>query len=205
MVSLGRWVLRSLLRLLYRVSVTGLEHYAQAGSRVLLVANHTSFLDALLLAVFMPDRLTFAINTEIARRWWMRPLSKLVDSFPLDPTNPYAVRALIRYIAQDRRAAIFPEGRITVTGSLMKIYPGPGLVADKSGAMLLPVRIEGTAVPRRSKTVPLVEGKKKYFFPFLRGTAVHLTEAKPSLPRKKNHASRGRKILFLRNFFLSKS
>jgi acyl-[acyl-carrier-protein]-phospholipid O-acyltransferase/long-chain-fatty-acid--[acyl-carrier-protein] ligase len=143
MVSLGRWVLRSLLRLLYRVSVTGLEHYAQAGSRVLLVANHTSFLDALLLAVFMPDRLTFAINTEIARRWWMRPLSKLVDSFPLDPTNPYAVRALIRYIAQDRRAAIFPEGRITVTGSLMKIYPGPGLVADKSGAMLLPVRIDG--------------------------------------------------------------
>jgi acyl-[acyl-carrier-protein]-phospholipid O-acyltransferase/long-chain-fatty-acid--[acyl-carrier-protein] ligase len=110
---------------------------------VLIVANHTSFLDAALLAAFLPDRLTFAINTEIAKRWWMKPLLKIVDAFPLNPTNPYSLKSLIRYIEQDRRAAIFPEGRITVTGSLMKIYPGPGLVADKSNAMVLPVRIDG--------------------------------------------------------------
>jgi acyl-[acyl-carrier-protein]-phospholipid O-acyltransferase/long-chain-fatty-acid--[acyl-carrier-protein] ligase len=125
------------------VRVTGLEHYAAAGKRVLIVANHTSFLDAALLAVFLPDRLTFAINTEISKRWWIKPLLKIVDAFPLDPTNPYSLKSLIRYIEQDQRAAIFPEGRITVTGSLMKIYPGPGLVADKSGAMVLPVRIDG--------------------------------------------------------------
>jgi acyl-[acyl-carrier-protein]-phospholipid O-acyltransferase/long-chain-fatty-acid--[acyl-carrier-protein] ligase len=136
-------LLRNLLRLAYRVRVTGLEHYAAAGKRVLVIANHTSFLDAALLAVFLPDRLTFAVNTQIAKRWWMRPLLAIVDAFPLNPTNPYSLKSLIRYIEQDKRAAIFPEGRITVTGSLMKIYPGPGLVADKSGAMLLPVRIEG--------------------------------------------------------------
>lgn len=140
---MGRWLLRGVLRILYRVRVTGLEHYAAAGPRVLVVANHTSFLDAALLAAFLPDRLTFAVNTEIAKRWWMRPLRKIVEAFPLDPTNPYSLKSLIRYLEQDRRAVIFPEGRITVTGSLMKIYPGPGLVADKSGATLLPVRIEG--------------------------------------------------------------
>jgi acyl-[acyl-carrier-protein]-phospholipid O-acyltransferase/long-chain-fatty-acid--[acyl-carrier-protein] ligase len=143
MVAFGRWLLQHLLRLAYGVRVTGLEHYAAAGKRVLIVANHTSFLDAALLAVFLPDRLTFAVNTEISRRWWIRPLLKIVDAFPLDPTNPYSLKSLIRYIEQDKRAAIFPEGRITVTGSLMKIYPGPGLVADKSGAMVLPVRIDG--------------------------------------------------------------
>ena len=142
-MSLSRWLLQHVLRLAYAVRVTGLEHYAQAGPRVLIVANHTSFLDAALLAVFLPDRLTFAINTEISKRWWIRPLLKIVDAFPLDPTNPYSLKSLIRYIEQDKRAAIFPEGRITVTGSLMKIYPGPGLVADKSGAMVLPVRIDG--------------------------------------------------------------
>ena len=79
MVVLGRWLLQHVLRLAYGVRVTGLEHYAQAGKRVLIVANHTSFLDAALLAVFLPDRLTFAINTEISKRWWIRPLLKIVD------------------------------------------------------------------------------------------------------------------------------
>jgi acyl-[acyl-carrier-protein]-phospholipid O-acyltransferase/long-chain-fatty-acid--[acyl-carrier-protein] ligase len=143
MVEVCRWLMRALLRVVYRVHVIGLENYALAGRRVLVVANHTSFLDAVLLAVFLPDRLTFAINTGVSKRWWIRPLLVVVEAFPLDPTNPYSIKALIRYISQDKRAAIFPEGRITVTGSLMKIYPGPGMVADKSGAMLLPVRIDG--------------------------------------------------------------
>ncbi len=143
MVRLGRWLLRTVLRVAYRVEVSGLENYARAGDRVLIVANHTSFLDAALLAVFLPDRLTFAINTAISKRWWMRPLLSIVDAFPLDPTNPYSLKSLIRYVSQDKKAVIFPEGRITVTGSLMKIYPGPGLVAAKSGAMVLPVRIAG--------------------------------------------------------------
>src|SRR5262245_19207345 len=96
MVALGRWLLREVLRLAYRVRVTGLEHYAAAGKRVLIVANHTSFLDAALLAVFLPDRLTFAVNTEIAKRWWMKPLLAIVDAFPLNPTNPYSLKSLIR-------------------------------------------------------------------------------------------------------------
>jgi acyl-[acyl-carrier-protein]-phospholipid O-acyltransferase / long-chain-fatty-acid--[acyl-carrier-protein] ligase len=151
MVAVGRWLLRNVLRLAYGVRVSGLEHYAAAGKRVLIVANHTSFLDAALLAVFLPDRLTFAVNTEIAKRWWMKPLLMIVDAFPLNPTNPYSLKSLIRYIEQDKRAAIFPEGRITLTGSLMKIYPGPGLVADKSGAMVLPVRIDGAQYTPFSK------------------------------------------------------
>ena len=138
-----RTVIRFILTILYRVKVDGLEHYHQAGNRVLIVANHTSFLDAVLLAVFLPERVTFTVDTQIANVWWVRVGLALVDFFPMDPSNPLAVKSLIQYLVQDRKAVVFPEGRITVTGSLMKIYQGPGLVADKCHAMVLPVHIEG--------------------------------------------------------------
>lgn len=143
MAAMLKGMIRILLTVLYRVRLEGIEHYRAAGPRALIVANHTSYLDAVLLAAFLPDRLTFAVNTHVARRWWVRLGLRFVDFFPLDPTNPYSLRGLIRHLRADRRAVIFPEGRISVTGALMKIYLGPGLVADRTQAILLPVRIEG--------------------------------------------------------------
>lgn len=143
MVKLVVVAARWLLRRLFRVEVKGLEHYQAAGTRVLIVANHTSFLDAVLLTLFLPDRLTFAVNTWVSQHWLLRFVGRFVDLFPMDPTNPLSTRSMIQYLRDDRRAVIFPEGRITLTGSLMKVYDGPGLIADKSGATVLPIRIEG--------------------------------------------------------------
>ncbi len=141
--ALVKSLLRGLLRLLYRVELRGIEHYPQKSERLMVVANHTSFLDALLIAAFLPERLTFAINTHIARAWWLKPMLSLVDTYPLDPTNPLAAKALVEAVRAGKRVMIFPEGRITVTGALMKVYEGPGMIADKAGAPLLPVRIDG--------------------------------------------------------------
>jgi len=138
-----RACMRWLLAFLYRVEVKGLEHFDAAGSRALIVANHTSFLDPLLLWAFLPEEVTFAINSHIARQFWVRPALWFVRTFPMDPTQPMSVKALTTYLRQGRKAVLFPEGRITVTGALMKIYDGAGLVADKADAMVLPVRIDG--------------------------------------------------------------
>ena len=138
-----RKLVSSLLRKLYKIEIVGLENYEKAGDRVLIVANHLSFLDALLLAVFLPHKPMFAINTFIAQKWWLKPFFLLANAFPLDPTNPMATKALISEIRKDRKCVIFPEGRITVTGALMKVYEGPGMIADKSGSMILPIRLDG--------------------------------------------------------------
>jgi acyl-[acyl-carrier-protein]-phospholipid O-acyltransferase/long-chain-fatty-acid--[acyl-carrier-protein] ligase len=141
--ALLRSLARSVLGFLYRVEVRGMEHYHAAGERVLIIANHTSFIDAALIAAYLPEKITFAVNTHIARIWWIKPLLGLVDAFPLDPVNPLATKSLIDKLKHDNKCMIFPEGRITVTGSLMKIYEGPGMIADKSGAQILPIRIDG--------------------------------------------------------------
>ncbi len=132
-----------ILRLFYRVEVRGLENFHSAGQRVLIVSNHTSFLDGLILGAFLPGKVSFAINTHIAKRWFSVLIKPLVKFFVMDPTNPLSLKSLIRYMQNDEKVVIFPEGRITVTGSLMKIYNGPGLVADRSGSTVLPVRIDG--------------------------------------------------------------
>ncbi len=154
--------LRWLLILLYKVKITGLDNYTKAGKRVLIIANHTSFLDPLLLGVFLPDDITFAINTQVSQRWWLKPFLRLSRVFPMDPTHPLSLKNLIHYLENDTKTVIFPEGRITVTGSLMKIYDGTGMVADKSNATILPVRISGAQYTHFSKLHRIVRLR---FFP----------------------------------------
>jgi acyl-[acyl-carrier-protein]-phospholipid O-acyltransferase / long-chain-fatty-acid--[acyl-carrier-protein] ligase len=144
-------LLAAVLKILYRVELRGLENWAKAGDRVLVIANHTAYLDAAIFAAFLPERVTFVVNTFIAKRWWLRLLLKLVDAYPIDPTNPMAAKTLIDRLKQNKKCMIFPEGRLTMTGSLMKVYEGPGMIADKSGAMILPVRIDGAQYSPLSK------------------------------------------------------
>jgi len=155
-------ILRWILTLIFKVEVKGLENYKKAGDRVLIIANHSSFLDPLLLGVFLPGKVTFAINTQIAKRWWLKPFINLTGFFPMDPTHPLSLKNLIHHLRKPSNTVLFPEGRITVTGSLMKVYDGTGMVADKSGATILPVRIEGAQFTYFSRLQNIVRLR---FFP----------------------------------------
>ncbi|BCX89297.1 acyl-[acyl-carrier-protein]-phospholipid O-acyltransferase/long-chain-fatty-acid--[acyl-carrier-protein] ligase [Methylomarinovum tepidoasis] len=136
-------VVRLLLRLCYRLRIEGLEPLRRFEGPVLIVANHQSFLDPVILWAFLPAGPTFAINTHIARLWWVRPFLRFAEVVPLDPLQPASLKTLIRRLQAGRRIVIFPEGRITTTGALMKIYEGPGLIADHAGVLVVPVRIDG--------------------------------------------------------------
>ena len=132
-----------LFRAVYRLDVSGRENVAKAGANAIIAINHVSFLDAALILSIFEDEPVFAIDHTMAQQWWVKPLLKFVRAFPLDPMRPLATRSLINLVKSGETLVIFPEGRLTVTGSLMKIYDGAGLIAEKSGAMVVPVRIEG--------------------------------------------------------------
>jgi len=149
--TLIKSLIKRVLKLLYRVELRGAENMPKEGERAVVVVNHVSYLDGLLLAVFLPGNPVFAVHTRIANAWWMKPALKLFEAFPVDPTNPMSAKAMVKAVRGDRTLVIFPEGRITVTGALMKIFDGPGMVADKADAPIIPVRIDGAQFTRFSK------------------------------------------------------
>jgi acyl-[acyl-carrier-protein]-phospholipid O-acyltransferase/long-chain-fatty-acid--[acyl-carrier-protein] ligase len=140
-------VLRGYLRLFHRIEVTGLEHYRKAGKRVLITPNHPSFLDAAVLVAYLPDRLTFAMNRQTSEKpFWafmVRLAKPIAEVLPVDTLNPMSMKTLINRLKEDRRVVIFPEGRLTLTGALMKVYEGSVMVAQKAEAPVLPIRIDG--------------------------------------------------------------
>ncbi len=170
--SLLLLVLRSLCRLLFRVEIKGTISSGLAGERLLVVANHESFLDGLLLGLFLPINPVFVVHTAIANNRYFRLILSLVDYLAVDPTNPMAMKKVVRLLEGGRPVVIFPEGRITTTGSLMKVYEGPAFVAAKTGATILPVRLDG---PSRSYFSRLSGKYPKTFFPRIRITILPTT------------------------------
>jgi len=130
-------------RTLYRLEVTGLENVAKAGDNAIIAMNHVSFLDAPIAMSLLPKRPVFAVDVGISQRWWIQPFLPFVRTMALDPLKPMALRTIINAVRDGNMLVIFPEGRITLTGSLMKVYDGAAMIADKSNAMVVPVRIEG--------------------------------------------------------------
>jgi len=139
-------LLSIVFRAFFRLEVTGLENVAKAGDNAIIALNHVSFLDPPLAMALLPKRPVFAIDVAMSKQWWIQPFLKFVRTMALDPLKPMALRTIINAVRDGNMLVIFPEGRITITGSLMKIYDGAAMIADKSDAMVVPVRIDGPEV-----------------------------------------------------------
>lgn len=121
-------------------------------NKAVYVSNHVSFLDPLMLFAFLPGNPVFALNGHLYRNKWIRLFMRTADIMPFNPIEPGDIKELISKVDSGRCCVIFAEGRITENGGLMKIYEAPGLVADKSGAPIVPIWISGPQYGYFSKT-----------------------------------------------------
>ncbi|HGI5214952.1 TPA: bifunctional acyl-ACP--phospholipid O-acyltransferase/long-chain-fatty-acid--ACP ligase [Providencia alcalifaciens] len=135
-------IIKKVLRFLFRVEVIGNTNEFNQ-DKCIITPNHVSFLDGVLIALFLPVKPVFAMYSSVATPKMIKRLKPYADIVALDPKNPLGLRHLVREVDKGRPIVIFPEGRITVHGSLMKIYEGAAFVAAKSGAKVVPIRIDG--------------------------------------------------------------
>lgn len=137
-------VLVSLLsRLFYRVRVKGTEHVPTHGG-ALLLPNHLTYVDIVLLAVFCPRKLRIMGFAGFQKHPWMKHVFRFFDVIPVSSTQARsALQAATEALQAGEVVCIFPEGQLSRTGSLLTLNRGYEILARRSGVPLLPVGIDG--------------------------------------------------------------
>lgn len=166
-----RYLLRVALRILFKAKVIGFDQVRYDGPTIIL-PNHVSFLDPVFLYAYLPKDVCYVINTDIAAK--ISFFLTFINHIRIDPSNPYTLKKIVGVLKAGKPLVIFPEGRITRTGSLMKIYSGIGFIAFRTNAAIYPVIISGLQYSKLSRITDKVRSK---WFPdvsLYAGELVHL-------------------------------
>lgn len=142
---LMRWILVPVLRLWFRVTITGAEHLPAEGAAI-VVPNHKSFLDSFFIALATHRHLRFMGKSELFEGIWGRPFVAL-GAFPVrrGASDADALQTARTILAQGELLALFPEGtRVPDPESLGAPKRGAARLALEAGAPLIPAAITGT-------------------------------------------------------------
>ena len=150
-------ILRLLLRVLFRFRACDLAALNTPGP-VLLIPNHSSWLDWLFVWVCLEDDWKMVSSSVTAKASWLhRKIMINRYSLPVDPASPYAVKRMAEFLKGGGRLVLFAEGRLSRTGNLMKLFDGTGFLIFKTKAKVITVYLRGAS---RLPFSPNPDGKK---------------------------------------------
>jgi acyl-[acyl-carrier-protein]-phospholipid O-acyltransferase/long-chain-fatty-acid--[acyl-carrier-protein] ligase len=139
MITILRW----LLRLFYGFTAHN-EAVLKTPGPVLLLPNHVSWWDWLLVGVCLEEDWRFVTSSTTAEVSWIhKRIMKSGRTFPVDINSPYAVKHMAEYLQKGGRLVLFPEGRISATGSLMKLFDGTGFLIHRTHAKVITAYVRG--------------------------------------------------------------
>ena len=130
-----------LVRSVYRVCALGVEHLPQGG--FLLLPNHITWVDAIVLQIACPRPIRYIIDQEFYCKPILQPFVRLVRCIPIDTRHSRsAVRAATEKIAEGEIVCLFPEGQLERAGTLLRLQRGYELIAHHANAPVVPVWLD---------------------------------------------------------------
>ena len=130
-----------LVRSVYRVCALGVEHLPQGG--FLLLPNHITWVDAIVLQIACPRPIRYIIDQEFYCKPILQPFVRLVRCIPIDTRHSRsAVRAATEKIANGEIVCLFPEGQLERAGTLLRLQRGYELIAHHANAPVVPVWLD---------------------------------------------------------------
>ena len=132
-----------LVRWFYRYEAHRLDALKSPGP-VLLIPNHVSWLDWLFLMLVLDDDWKFVTSSTTAQTSWLhRKIMINRRTFPIDTASPYAVKRMAEFLNGGGRLVLFAEGRLSRTGTLMKLFDGTGFLLHRTAAKVITCYLRG--------------------------------------------------------------
>lgn len=139
-----RLLVKFILNLFFNIEIKGLENWKNGEEGVLIAPNYVSFIDPLILALFLPEKVPFAIEKRLTKKRWANLFLPLAKTHILDSETPLSLKYFLTLLKDGGRCVIFPELQPTTTGNPMKVSQGVAMIADHTNAKILPIYIDGT-------------------------------------------------------------
>ena len=132
---------RALVRCFYRVTALGTDNLPEGG--FLLLPNHISWVDAIVLQLACPRPIRYIIDQEYYHKPVLHPFLRPLGCIPINAHHSHpAVRAASEKIAAGEIVCVFPEGRLERAGTLLRLQRGYELIARHANAQVVPVWLD---------------------------------------------------------------
>ncbi len=136
--SLLRLLCKLVIKIFYTVRIVNKNELKKIEKPTIFIANHVSFIDAILFYTIMPKDTFYVIHSQYVKKlnWIFKYACEFVS---INQKNAYSMKNIIKKLNEKKHVFIFPEGRLTTTGITMKGYSGIVWIAAKSNAKILPI------------------------------------------------------------------
>jgi acyl-[acyl-carrier-protein]-phospholipid O-acyltransferase / long-chain-fatty-acid--[acyl-carrier-protein] ligase len=139
----ARLLLLPILKTRYRLQIWGLEHLPPSGG-VLLLGNHISWIDWMVLQVASPRAIKFVMEKSIYNRWYLRWFLNWFNVIPISGTSSKgSIEQIKKRLDNGEVVALFPEGRISYNGQLGEFKKGYEMAIKESVHPIVPFYLHG--------------------------------------------------------------